>query len=53
MNTVDVTTFDVYLYVGAGSKTLGSAATWVTVALAMTSMCIIDVSHLYLVPPLA
>jgi hypothetical protein len=56
MSVADVSLLDVYLYYGAGLKTLGLALSWATAAVTLTAMCVVDVTHLYLVraprPPL-
>ena len=49
MSVADVSLLDVYLYYGAGLKTLGLALSWATAAVTLTAMCVVDVTHLYLV----
>lgn len=51
MSVINITSFDMHMYYGAGSKTLGNVLVWLTVVLTVVAMCIVDVTHMYLVSP--
>jgi hypothetical protein len=49
MSVMDVTTFDIHFYYGAGVKALGSALVWLSVILTVGAMMVVDMTHIALV----
>ena len=51
MSVMNVTTFDIHFYYGAGTKALGNALVWLSVILTVVAMMVVDMTHMCLVCP--
>ena len=48
MSVMNVTTFDIHFYYGAGTKALGSALVWLSVILTVVAMMVVDMTRMCL-----